>query len=253
MRVISHRGYHVDLPENTIEAFERALAMGVDGIETDVWISGDGIPILFHDRLTRDGRRVTQLAKAGLEEAVGYAVPSLADLEGLIAQSGADKLWNLELKEPRAVDAVVAMVKRLRGRAQFLISSFWHPVVVRAASESGVECGLLVAHYPVPAGGGSQGMGLPAGIATMVWDFARADGALVREAARQEVKSFVFGAVTPEDHAEVASWGVEGIITDRPEWAVGSRGEISGFLEGKGRIAGDIEKTIPVSDWDLPE
>jgi prevent-host-death family protein len=29
--------------------------------------------------------------------------------------------------------------------------------------------------------------------------------------------------------------------------------EIFGFLKGKGRIAGDIENTIPVSDWNLPE
>ena len=29
--------------------------------------------------------------------------------------------------------------------------------------------------------------------------------------------------------------------------------EIFGFLAGKGRIAGDIENTIPVSDWNLPE
>ena len=223
MKVISHRGYHVDVPENTMEAFERALQMGVDGIETDVWISGDGVPILFHDRLTHDGQQVTRLSKRALEKAAGYAVPSLGDLEGLIVRSGPERLWNLELKEPRAVDATVAMLKRLRGTAQFLLSSFWHPAVLRAA-ESGIECGLLVSHYPLPAVEGGEGMGLPRGIRTMVWDFDRADGALVREAARRGVKSFVYGAVTPEDHAEAASWGVEGIITDRPEYVLARRG-----------------------------
>jgi glycerophosphoryl diester phosphodiesterase len=223
MKVLSHRGYHVDVPENTMEAFERALAMGVDGIETDVWISGDGIPILFHDRLTRDGREVTRVSKAALEEAVGYAVPSLEDLEGLIARSRPETLWNLELKEPRAVEVVVELVRRQKGSSRFLVSSFWHPAVVQAAREPGIECGLLVAHYPLTVEQGRAGMGLPPGIRTMVWDFDRADAALVREATRHGVRSFVFGAVTPADHTEVASWGVEGIITDRPEYVLNKR------------------------------
>ena len=36
MLVLSHRGYHAAVPENTYEAFERALRLGVDGIETDL-------------------------------------------------------------------------------------------------------------------------------------------------------------------------------------------------------------------------
>ncbi len=35
--------------------------------------------------------------------------------------------------------------------------------------------------------------------------------------------------------------------------AVPNEDDIFGFLVGKGRIAGDIENTIPVSDWNLPE
>ena len=51
MLVIAHRGEHGAVPENTMAAFEAAVAVGVNGIETDVRISLDGLPVLIHDRV----------------------------------------------------------------------------------------------------------------------------------------------------------------------------------------------------------
>jgi glycerophosphoryl diester phosphodiesterase len=48
-RFIAHRGAMAEAPENTRAAFDRALACGVDGIEFDVQLSRDGIPVVFHD------------------------------------------------------------------------------------------------------------------------------------------------------------------------------------------------------------
>jgi glycerophosphoryl diester phosphodiesterase len=47
---IAHRGAREEAPENTLAAFERALAYPVDGIEFDVQMSRDGVLVLFHDR-----------------------------------------------------------------------------------------------------------------------------------------------------------------------------------------------------------
>ena len=56
--VIAHRGARDQAPENTLSAFRLALDHGADGIELDVQLSADGIPILFHDRtLGKLGRR----------------------------------------------------------------------------------------------------------------------------------------------------------------------------------------------------
>src|SRR5262249_3557646 len=52
MLILGHRGYHATVPENTLEAFAQALALGADGIETDIRLSADELPILFHDRST---------------------------------------------------------------------------------------------------------------------------------------------------------------------------------------------------------
>jgi glycerophosphoryl diester phosphodiesterase len=47
--VIAHRGDRAHAPENTIEAFTKAVALGVDGIEFDVRMTRDGVAVLMHD------------------------------------------------------------------------------------------------------------------------------------------------------------------------------------------------------------
>jgi len=50
MWIIAHRGAKIEAPENTLAAFDRALEYPIQGIEFDVQLSKDGIPVLFHDR-----------------------------------------------------------------------------------------------------------------------------------------------------------------------------------------------------------
>jgi glycerophosphoryl diester phosphodiesterase len=51
---IGHRGAAGEAPENTLASFELALRHGADGIEFDVQLSSDGVPVVIHDaRLTR--------------------------------------------------------------------------------------------------------------------------------------------------------------------------------------------------------
>lgn len=60
-RVLAHRGLAVDVPENTLLAFARAVAIGVTHIETDVHVSADGVAMVSHDPDLRRlvGRRAT--------------------------------------------------------------------------------------------------------------------------------------------------------------------------------------------------
>ncbi len=71
--VIAHRGASSEAPENTRTAFLKALARSADGIETDVQLSADGIPVLWHD---------DDLAKIGLP---GHRIEgfSFKDLRGM--------------------------------------------------------------------------------------------------------------------------------------------------------------------------
>ena len=63
MFLLAHRGYHADVPENTMAAFEAALRLGVDGVETDVRLSRDGLPVIIHDRTTPKKRAVFELTR----------------------------------------------------------------------------------------------------------------------------------------------------------------------------------------------
>ena len=47
--IIGHRGASAVAPENSMAAFEAAIAAGADGIEFDVHLSRDGVPVIIHD------------------------------------------------------------------------------------------------------------------------------------------------------------------------------------------------------------
>ncbi len=48
MLLFAHRSYHIDAAENTLPAFHAAAKLGVAGIETDVRLSRDGLPVDHH-------------------------------------------------------------------------------------------------------------------------------------------------------------------------------------------------------------
>ena len=63
--VLAHRGDSARFPENTMPAFESAVKMGVDVIETDVHLSSDGEVVIWHDdtleRMSGDPRNISQM------------------------------------------------------------------------------------------------------------------------------------------------------------------------------------------------
>jgi glycerophosphoryl diester phosphodiesterase len=67
--VIAHRGASAHAPENTVAAFERALHDGADGIEFDVRLASDGVPVVIHDANLRRtaGRNVEIASLSSLE------------------------------------------------------------------------------------------------------------------------------------------------------------------------------------------
>lgn len=85
--VIAHRGYSTGYPENSLAAFEAAVAAGADAIETDVRLSRDGVPVCSHDadlkRLRSRDAQIADLDAAELEhEGVLVLVTMLAALRG---------------------------------------------------------------------------------------------------------------------------------------------------------------------------
>jgi glycerophosphoryl diester phosphodiesterase len=109
--IIGHRGASAIAPENTIAAFRMALDVGADGIEFDVRLTRDGIPVVIHDdNLERTGsvpRRVAALSLTQLKDVdvgswfhptsfAGERVPTLEEVFELFESTQA--LLYLEMK-----------------------------------------------------------------------------------------------------------------------------------------------------------
>ncbi|MDD5411526.1 MAG: glycerophosphodiester phosphodiesterase [Methylobacter sp.] len=70
--IFAHRGANREAAENTRAAFDKALEYAIDGIETDVQLSRDGIPVLWHDpfldKLDYAGKRIDDFDLEQLEQ-----------------------------------------------------------------------------------------------------------------------------------------------------------------------------------------
>jgi len=218
MRILSHRGFHVgaaNIHENTCAAFERALAAGVDGIETDVRLSADDEPVLFHDRVARGVHPVDSLTQRELREFVGYEVPSLAE----ILKKWPDVFWNLEVKCPAALPATIDLLLRHPRPEKILVTSFRHDIVRECAARLNVACGLIVAHSPVDVVQLLAPWQATPQVRTIVWDFNVVDAALIEEAQRRRFDIYAYGAITAHEHQLCRDWELNAVITDFPDRA----------------------------------
>jgi glycerophosphoryl diester phosphodiesterase len=121
---LAHRGDWRRAPENTLAAFLAALAVpGCDGIELDVRVAADGVPVVIHDEtLTRVqgiDARVDALSADALE---GHGVPSL---ETVLAAVPRRAFLDVELKGNHGRGAVdVLTAGRGAGLERAVVSSF---------------------------------------------------------------------------------------------------------------------------------
>lgn len=211
MLVISHRGDSRKCRENTLAAFQAALDLGVDGIETDLRLTQDGKVVLFHDRLC--GRTpIEALSHDELSAAAGYDV-TLAD-EALERFQGI--FWNLEIKTLSVVEPSVDLIGRLLGKQQLLVSSFWHNAVAAVRDRLDVPCGLLLCHRPID--GSELDRWRARGIDALVWDFEFLDEAMLVHARGAGLRSFAYNVQTRADHERAKTSILDGVITDYPEY-----------------------------------
>ncbi len=165
---IAHRGASAAAPPNTLAAFEKAAELGADGIEFDVHLSADGVPVVIHDATvdaTTDGSgRVPEMTLAQLKQldAGSYFDPAFAGeriptLEEVLETMGNRLLLNVELKSTSLYDdglerAIVAQIKRRKLDERVLFSSF-NPFSLRRVKRIAphIPVGLLyVPSLPLP-------------------------------------------------------------------------------------------------------
>ena len=114
----AHRGAKAHARENTIEAFALALRLGATGLESDVWLTADGVPVLDHDGVVRAGFRRRALSGYRRDSLPAH-IPTLADL---IVTCGSDYELSLDLEQREAGPVVIETVKQL---APELLPRLW--------------------------------------------------------------------------------------------------------------------------------
>lgn len=226
--VLGHRGASARCPENSLAAFERAIADGADGVELDVLRCASGEVIVFHDddlaRLGGRPERIADLPYAELRDLTLTSGAHIPTLEEALAVCRPPCLVNIELKAsgfwggplPALVDGVAAVVERASAETRVLVSSF-HPLAVfhwqrRAPA---VPAGLLFERdgplvlrrpWAVPLLR-PQGVHPEAVLCT---------SARVREWHRRGHVVNVWTVDDPDRLRALAAMGVDGVITNDP-------------------------------------
>lgn len=219
MLLLAHRGYHTDAPENTLAAFAAAVELGVDGIETDVRLSRDGLPVIIHDRVTPRKRAVADLSRREIEEDVGHPVAVLAEILDVFP----DVLWNIEIKNPEAWPVAARVLAQFASRRRLFVTSFRHDVVKQCADELAIDCGLLIAHRPLDVGAIMAGCASQPRVRGIVWDYNIVDDGVLGVVSAGGWCNYVYGAVTADEHQRCVALGLAGLITDYPPLVSGSR------------------------------
>jgi len=114
----AHRGARAHAPENTLEAFRLARTLGATGLESDVWLTADGVPVLDHDGTVRAGVRHRSIA--AVER--GRLPAHIPTLEELYAACGTSFSLSLDVKDPAAAQPVVAVARAAGSEA---LSNLW--------------------------------------------------------------------------------------------------------------------------------
>lgn len=215
--IVAHRGASAYEVENSLSAFRLAHAMGADGIELDVHVTADGVPVVHHDPVIA-GRPIWQLTSEAVAEhrlPNGEPVPSLAEALGAIDRS---LFVYVEVKalEPRDDQHLLAVLASGPAPARYHVHAFDHRIVRRLREQrEDLPTGVLSTSYPVrPA------VQLEDARARALWqEESLVDTALIDLVHEADARLFVWTVDDPARMRVLASLGTDAICTNRPDIA----------------------------------
>lgn len=229
--VLAHRGASAYAPENTLAAFNLAFELGADGIELDVSLTRDGIPVVIHDdtvdRTTNGRGAVNQFTLAELqrldasnrmEKYRGEKIPTLEEALRAVGKRG---LVNIEIKstglKTDGVEMAVLAAIENTGAPRVLISSF-NPLALRRMFllDPRLPRGLLYApRLPIfLRRAWLRPLVRPAALHP---HFSMVTRELVAWAHQRGYHVNTWTVDEPDVARRLIEWGVDGIITNKPD------------------------------------
>jgi glycerophosphoryl diester phosphodiesterase len=198
---MGHRGAMGHAPENTVASFEKAIALGCDEVETDVWLTGDGRLVISHDRpglgatLTLDA--VVDLCRGR----VGVNVELKADRD-----------------ESNAAETGRRVARRLAERSDpdAYVSSFWWPALT-AARDAAPSLRRAFVFSDSPDRDALIASAVSAGLWALHPNRAYVTRELVGAAHAAGLRVNVWTVDDQDEIAALAALGVDGIMSNWPE------------------------------------
>jgi glycerophosphoryl diester phosphodiesterase len=194
-------------PENTLAAFEYALANGCDGFEFDVRFTRDRRTVLCHDPHL-DGQEIA---------ATGYSDLSrnrkeLACLDEVLARFGGTAYLDIEVKVSGNEEHVLVAARANPPSRGYVVSSFFPEVLLRLNQlDSSLPLGFICDRSEYA----NLWKELP--ITTFLPHRGLVSKTLIDEVHCGEVKVFTWTVNQQRDLLRFADWGVDGLISDDPK------------------------------------
>ncbi len=223
MLKIAHRGAKGYEPENTLQAFQKALDLNADGIELDVHLSADGHIIVIHDetidRTTNGKGLVNTLSLAELKSFLidgKYQIPTLIEVFDLVDKKC---LINIELKGAGTSNKVVSLIEKYISEKNwnyehFIVSSFdWNYLEEVRNLNPNIAIGVLT----------EENLDTALAFAEIIKAKAiHPDYQLLNDKNTQQIQEKGFLVLpwtvnTIEDIQKIKSYNVDGIISDFPD------------------------------------
>lgn len=210
--VIAHRGASADERENTLPAFERAIAVGADFVELDVQASADGVLVVFHDleldRLTPLRGPLRRRSFAELRE---HAIPTLEEVVDL-ARGRVGVMAELKSAYLFRRHDVIARTAAMLGADDVLLS-FGRRTLLEARRRRSTLRVLQHVGY-------GTSIRAAAGYAWAVgFHDQRVTARGIERARRLGLRTTVYTVNDAHRMRMLVALGVDGIFTDRPELA----------------------------------
>ena len=208
----AHRGASAAAPGNTLEAFRLAVELGASGLESDVWISDDGEPVLDHDGMVGGWLRrrpIGTVPRARLPE-------HICTLGELYAEVGSHLPLSLDLKDPDAMAAVLAAADEAGAREQLWVCHPDPEVLMpwRAKAEGAhlvVSCRLKTFDGKVERAAAELSA---AGMDAVNLHHTEWTGGLTTLFHRFGLATFGWDAQLPRHLAELLDMGIDGVFSD---------------------------------------
>lgn len=205
--LLGHRGARgAKTPaENTLAAFDYALAQGCDGFEFDVRMTADGQSVIFHDATLSKKRRGCKIAETTSENL------NLPTLHEVLARYQSRAFLDIELKVGGLEKGVVEMLREIPPTRGFVVSSFLPEVLERLRDLNRNILLGLICETQAELRHWSE---LPVDYVIPHYKLVRQD--LIAELKGAGKKSLVWTVNLAAQMKRFRDWGVDGIISDSP-------------------------------------